>query len=138
MVQNLVAGGEELAVLLTIDPLRGRHGRLRYANPQGTSVGLSWGALAVRRGIRRGWQHHPVTEVACEGCCEAWAYGAHKIRTGGVGSMTGGGLILLLFQHSRTLQGFPRKRESSATPPRACVTCRIPGRIPCPQPGPTF
>ena len=35
MVQNLVAGGEELAVLLTIDPLRGRHGRLRYATLRG-------------------------------------------------------------------------------------------------------
>ena len=30
-------------MLLATDPLRGRHGRLRYVNPQGTSVGLPLG-----------------------------------------------------------------------------------------------
>ena len=49
MVQNLVAEGEELAVLLAADPLRGRHGRLGHANPQGTSVDLPWGPGSATR-----------------------------------------------------------------------------------------
>ena len=107
MVQNLVAGDEELAVLLATNPLRGRHGRLRYANPQGISADLPLRDMAVRGGIRRGWQQHPVPEVAGEGCREAWAYTAYKLYAG-IGGMTGCGLILLPPMHSRTLQRFPR------------------------------
>ena len=84
---------------------------------------------------RRRHQRRPGPGVAGEECNYA-----PEIHAGG-GIMTEYYLILLLFQHSRTLQRFSRKRESSAAPPRACVTCRIPGRIlgslPAPRSGST-
>ena len=123
--------------VIATDPLRGRHGRLRYVNPQGDLRGLALGALAVRRGIRLGWQHQTVTEVAGEGCREAWPYTAHESHAG-VGGMTECGLILLLPNHSRTLQLIPQKREFRATPPRPCVTCRNPGCIPGSRLAPRF
>ena len=60
-----------------------------------------------------------------------------EIRAGD-GIMTEYYLILLSPMHTRTLQSFPRKPESSATPPRACVTCRIPNHILGSLPAPRF
>ena len=112
--------------VIATDPLRGRHGRLRYVNPQEDLRGLALGALAVRRGIRRGWQHQTVTEVAGEGCREAWPYTAHESHAG-VGGMTECGLILLLPNHSRTLQLIPQTAGNPVPRRRVpCVTCRNP------------
>ena len=108
-------------MLLAADPLRGRHGRLGQANPQGGPPWTCLGALAVRRGIRRSWQHQPVMEVDSEGCCEAWAYDAPKRSTpASAASPSGAASLRFLSQALPHPAGVPTDcGDTNSKPPKS-------------------